>query len=112
MAERLGVSHEEQVDELIRSLFPPNDSEEIVIPLGIHSVRYQSNFKTPRPYALHQRGCILITGGGMCEGGPVVKHLEKIAATNQQASILVTGYMASGSLGAYRSTQLNSHSLT
>ena len=35
----------------------------------------------------------------MCEGGPVVKHLEKIASSNQQASILVTGYMAKGSLG-------------
>ena len=99
MAERLGVSHEEQVDELVRSLFPPNGSDEMVIPLGIHSVRYQSNFKTPRAHALHQRGCILITGGGMCEGGPVVKHLEKIASSNQQASILVTGYMAKGSLG-------------
>jgi len=99
MAERLGVSHEEQVDEIVRSLFPRNGSDEIVIPLGIHGVRYQSNFKTPRPHALHGRGCILITGGGMCEGGPVVKHLEKIAASNQQASILVTGYMAKGSLG-------------
>lgn len=99
MAERLGVSHEEQVDEIVRSLFPPNGSEEMVIPLGIHGVKYQSNFKTPRPYALHGRGCILITGGGMCEGGPVVKHLETIASSNQQASILVTGYMAKGSLG-------------
>lgn len=99
MAERLGVSHEEQVDEIVRSLFPPNGSDERVIPLGIHGVRYQSNFKTPRAHALHERGCILITGGGMCEGGPVVKHLGKIASSNQQASILVTGYMAKGSLG-------------
>jgi metallo-beta-lactamase family protein len=99
MAERLGVSLEEQVDEIIRSLFPPNDVDEKVVPLGIHSIRYQSKFKTPRAHALHGRGCILITGGGMCEGGPVVQHLEKIVATKQQASILVTGYMAKGSLG-------------
>lgn len=99
MAERLGVSHEEQVDEIVKSLFPPNDGDEKVIPLGMHSIRYQNNFKTPRPHALHERGCILITGGGMCEGGPVVKHLAKITSTKQQAAILITGYMAKGSLG-------------
>lgn len=99
LAERLGLSHEEQVDEIIRSLFPPNEEDDKEIPLGIHSVRYVRDFKTPRPFSLYERGCILITGGGMCEGGPVVKHLEKIASRKQQASILVTGYMAKGSLG-------------
>jgi len=100
LAERLGLSHEEQVDETIRSLFQPGDEGDKEIPLGIHSVRYVSDFKTPRPFSLHERGCILITGGGMCEGGPVVKHLEKVVSRKQQASILVTGYMAKGSLGA------------
>jgi len=99
MAERLGVSHEEQVDEIIRSLLPTNDLDETIVQIGPHNIRYQSNFKTPRAHALHERGCILITGGGMCEGGPVVKHLEKVASGKQQASILITGYMAKGSLG-------------
>ena len=35
----------------------------------------------------------------MCEGGPVVKHLEKLVASRRQATVLVTGYMAKGTLG-------------
>ena len=35
----------------------------------------------------------------MCEGGPVVKHLEKLVASRRQTTVLVTGYMAKGTLG-------------
>lgn len=99
MAERLGLTSEEEVDEFIRSLFPAANVEAEAIPVGIHEFRYESAFKIPRFGETQRRGCIVITGGGMCEGGPVVKHLEKLVASRRQAAILVTGYMAKGSLG-------------
>lgn len=99
MAERLGLASEEEVDAVIHSLFPPANGEAVTVPIGIHEIRYESGYKIPRPVEIQERGCIVITGGGMCEGGPVVKHLEKVVAAKRQVSILVTGYMAKGSLG-------------
>lgn len=99
MAERLGLASEDEVDEVIRSLFPPADGEPVTIPVGIHQIRYDASFKIPRPIEAQERGCIVITGGGMCDGGPVIKHLEKVLASKRQVTILVTGYMAKGSLG-------------
>lgn len=99
MAERLGLANEEEVDELIHSLFPSANSDAVAIPLGIHQIRYDTNFKIPRPIETQERGCIVITGGGMCDGGPVVKHLEKLVSSRRQATVLVTGYMAKSSLG-------------
>lgn len=99
MAERLGLADEEQVDAVVKSLLPASDGESIRIPLGIHSIRYENSFKTPRPIESQGRGCIVITGGGMCEGGPVVTHLGKLLASKRQAAIIATGYMSKGSLG-------------
>lgn len=99
MANRLGLANEEEVDAVIHSLFPVANGEVVTIPVGIHKVRYESGFKIPKLAELQERGCIVITGGGMCEGGPVIKHLEKIVASKRQSTILVTGYMAKGSLG-------------
>jgi len=100
-AERLGLEDEAQVDSVIKSVFQSDDGDNgaINIPLCVHTIRYESSFKTPRPSALQERGCILITGGGMCEGGPVVKHLGQVVAGKHPAAVLVTGYMAKGSLG-------------
>lgn len=99
MGDRLGLATEDEVDAVIHSLFPPANGETVTVPVGIHQIRYESGFKIPRPIEAQERGCIVITGGGMCEGGPVVKHLEKIVASKRHAAILVTGYMAKGSLG-------------
>ncbi|MFM5107447.1 MBL fold metallo-hydrolase [Aeromonas dhakensis] len=99
MAERLGLKSEEEVDEFIQTLFPVANLEAVKIPVGIHEFRYETAFKTPRFGETQKRGCIVITGGGMCEGGPVVKHLEKLVASRRQATVLVTGYMAKGTLG-------------
>lgn len=99
MAKRLGVSGEEAVDAVIRSLLPAAESENISIDLGIHKIRYESGFRTPRLSQTQERGCIVITGGGMCDGGPVVNHLSKVATAKREALVLVAGYMAKGSLG-------------
>jgi len=99
MAERFNLQDEEQVDSMIKSLFPASNGEAMSSPLGIHQIRYESEFKLPRPSESKDRGCILITGGGMCEGGPVVKHIERIVASKRHSAIVFTGYMAKGSLG-------------
>lgn len=99
MVERLGMTTEDEVDDFIRSLFPASNVETEPIPVGIHEIRYESDYKIPRPGGIQNKGCIVITGGGMCEGGPVVSHLEKLVASKRHAALVVTGYMAKGSLG-------------
>ncbi len=42
--------------------------------------------------------CVIIAGGGMCEGGRVVHHL-KHHLPSTQAEVFVVGYMANGTLG-------------
>ncbi|MBL9121372.1 MAG: MBL fold metallo-hydrolase [Phycisphaerae bacterium] len=42
--------------------------------------------------------CVIIAGGGMCEGGRVVHHLKHHLPSNR-AEIFVVGYMADGTLG-------------
>jgi hypothetical protein len=109
MAERLQLSSEAEVDDKIRTIFPINkELTGIEIPLGAHLLRYQGQSvakksdykarktvtKTKVPPPAH----ITISGGGMCEGGRVVDHLEQLLPSHR-AVILITGYMASGTLG-------------
>jgi metallo-beta-lactamase family protein len=42
--------------------------------------------------------CVIIAGGGMCEGGRVVHHLKHHLPSNQ-AEVFIVGYMAEGTLG-------------
>jgi len=99
LMERLGLSDESHVDRFIKSLFPLDDDKPFEFPIGIHKIRYEHGFTLPTLAESRKRGCIVITGGGMCEGGPVINHLEKIAASKRPSAILVTGYMAKGTLG-------------
>lgn len=99
MAARLGIEDGVQVDEFIKSIFPNNSTTDIEIPLGEHKIQYVSSPKTPRVAELQERGCILITGGGMCNGGPIVSHLEKVIDAKRHSTVLLTGYMAKNSLG-------------
>lgn len=109
MADRLGLSSEAEVDEKIRTIFPINkELTSIEIPLGAHVLRYQGMTYARRreqkgkmtairpkvPPPAH----ITVSGGGMCEGGRVVDHLEQLLPS-KKAVILITGYMASGTLG-------------
>ncbi|ACT48961.1 MBL fold metallo-hydrolase [Methylotenera mobilis] len=99
MASRLGVEDGVQVDEFIKSIFPNNSTTDIEIPLGEHKIQYVTTPKTPRVAELQERGGILITGGGMCNGGPVVSHIEKVIDAKRNSTILLTGYMAKNSVG-------------
>jgi metallo-beta-lactamase family protein len=109
MAERLRLSSEAEVDDKIRTIFPINkELTGIEIPLGAHVLRYQGltsakksdhkGKKTVIRPKVPPPAHITISGGGMCEGGRVVDHLEQLLPSNQ-AVILITGYMASGTLG-------------
>lgn len=99
LVSRLGLSDEEEVDAVVRLLLPSSDIDDLRISFGIHTIRHANEVSTPRPDDLQGRGCILITGGGMCNGGPVVEHLTRTLAAKRPLTILVTGYMAKGSLG-------------
>ena len=45
-----------------------------------------------------QESCVIIAGGGMCEGGRVVHHL-KHHLSSSRCEVFVVGYMAEGTLG-------------
>jgi len=109
MAERLRLSSEAEVDDKIRTIFPINkELAGIEVPLGAHVLRYQgltsakksdyNGKKTVIRPKFPPPAHITISGGGMCEGGRVVDHLEQLLPSNR-AVILITGYMASGTLG-------------
>jgi len=100
MMNRLGLTSEDEVDHHIKTIFPHDASGDKLIPLGIHGkIHYKKGFVTPRSKDLIDAGCIIITGAGMCEGGPVLTHFENISSKNLRASVLITGYMAKGTLG-------------
>ncbi|MDP3655212.1 MAG: MBL fold metallo-hydrolase [Rhodoferax sp.] len=99
LAERFGLGSEVEVDALIKKLFPADNGEEVTIPSGMHEIRYKTGYKTPKPHVLQEKGHILITGGGMCNGGPVLEHFKKTLTAKRRTVLLTNGYMATGSLG-------------
>lgn len=99
MASRFDLADENEVDALVRTLFPIDNDEVVTIPIGFHEISYKTNYKTPRASALQEAGRILITGGGMCNGGPVLEHFKKTLTAKRRTVLLTNGYMATGSLG-------------
>lgn len=99
MAERFGLQSELEVDELVKKLLPVDNDEEVTIPIGFHGISYKKNYKTPRPSVLQESGRILITGGGMCDGGPVQEHFKRTLTAKSRTVLITNGYMATGSLG-------------
>lgn len=102
LAERLGVESESAVDELLDDLFDTSHIKDKPLRIGSHTISYQVNFSlsTTIP-ASSSRATVLLTGGGMCEGGPVVEHLKLcVAGYHRPVNLLITGYMANDSLGA------------
>lgn len=100
MRARLGLGTDAEVDGLLASLFSSPDQADHPVVLGPHTIQFRSEFKTPRPSQCGERGSILITGGGMCDGGPVLKHLAKLVDQKRETVLVQVGYMAQASLGA------------
>ncbi|MBY0233792.1 MAG: MBL fold metallo-hydrolase [Burkholderiaceae bacterium] len=90
-----GLSTEEEVDALIHAAFTLEASG---LP-SPHKLVFDPEHRMPRRYLRRRRGTIFLTGGGMCDGGPVVGLLESFI-TNQEPFVFApTGYLAGESLG-------------
>jgi metallo-beta-lactamase family protein len=93
LADRLGMSDEDAVDDLIRDLYRGTPSDE-AFPCGHHTIRYVSQ------RVKNDGGKkIIISGSGMCRGGPVMSYLRDLLP-DPRATIMLTGYMAPGTPGA------------
>lgn len=97
---RLGIDTEEELGSLLAKLMPDPDVPSPPVHVGPHTIQYVDSMVAPGRSKRAERGSILITGGGMCEGGPVVSHLEKVAIQDSECVLVQTGFMARHSLGA------------
>lgn len=102
LPDRLGVQGEDAVDEVLNDLFDTSHQLDNPLRVGEHTVSYQVGYALPKiGFEQNGRCIVLLTGGGMCEGGPVVEHLKScLVGYDRSVTVLVTGYMATGSLGA------------
>lgn len=86
------------INDLMKDLFD-NDKMQI----GMHSIKYQgSEVTTTRPR-------VIITSSGMCDKGPVLKHLKRVLK-DPKNTILLTGYQSSTSNG-YKLAKLSTMSI-
>lgn len=87
IAEMLDLANEKEVDELFDRLMPDADG---VTQFSTYELRIATDRKSqdrPKPAA----GMIFLTGGGMCEGGPVLASLSSVLP-DADATVLLTGY--------------------
>ena len=96
---RLGVESEDELAALLAQLMPNPDDPTSPIQIGPHTIRYVDSMILPGRSKCEDRGTILITGGGMCEGGPILAHLEKVATQERESVLVQTGFMSRYSLG-------------
>lgn len=96
---RLGLKSEEELAALLAQLMPNPDDPASPVQIGPHTIRYVDSLIVPGRAKSEDRGTILITGGGMCEGGPVLAHLEKVVTQERESVLVQTGFMARHSLG-------------
>lgn len=102
LTEWLGVKTEEEVDKVLDIIlgFADTPEETPSIRIGGIVIRF-GKFELSDT----KQRTILISSGGMCEGGPVVKHLP-VALKMKDVTIAVTGYMSRGTTGAQILDQL------
>lgn len=113
MAERLEATSEDEVDDILKTIFPKNIGLENAvtenISVGNHKLIYYkalpkkiSYSKKPVSTATKnvapQSGDITISGSGMCAGGRILEHLPHFLISDKSV-ILITGYMDPGTLG-------------
>lgn len=97
---RLGLESEEALTGVLAALLPDADGDAPLFAVGPHTIQFRESAVAPSRSACTTRGAILITGGGMCEGGPVVSHLERLATLKRECVLVQTGFMPRYSLGA------------
>lgn len=87
---------EDDIDQVIDTVFNVNSTNQREL-LGNHSIGHgiiESYFDDKKT-----SNKIIITGSGMCDGGPITSHLKEVL-TNQNACVVLTGFMAYGTAGA------------
>ncbi len=99
LPEWLGVATEEDVDEVFDLLFgyaagPEKGGTRRVGGLSLH---FGDKFTMVETGA--NKPTVVISSGGMCEGGPIV-NLLPVALKSEAVTFAATGYMAKGSTGA------------
>lgn len=67
-------------------------------PFTLPGLRYVDSVEESRDLNRHKRGCILIAGSGMCNGGRVRHHLKHNLWRNG-AHVMIVGYQAHNTLG-------------
>lgn len=102
LSEWLGVQTEEDVDKILDTIFGFTNNQSkanscVIGGIVIKVKKFKISNKNKR--------AILISSGGMCEGGPVVNHLPE-ALKMKDMTIAITGYMAQGTAGANILNQL------
>ena len=95
LTEYFDVPTEDDVDHIIENLFDISSSSDGL--LGIHGIN--SGIKETYVSKNGRHKNIVITGSGMCDGGPITSHLKEIL-TNEKTCIVLTGFMAQGTAGA------------
>lgn len=108
---RLGLATEEALTKMLVSLLPESDTETLPLTIGPHSIQFRQAAVPPSRAACETRGAILITGGGMCDGGPVVEHLQEVATQKRECVLVQTGFMPRYSLGARLTTIARANAL-
>lgn len=67
-------------------------------PFTLPGLRYVDSPEESRELNRHKRGCILIAGSGMCNGGRIRHHLKHNLWRNG-AHVMIVGYQAHNTLG-------------
>lgn len=93
LAELLGCESESEVDRLCDQLFRDSDGDST---FNTYDLMVETKWQK-RAELIGKANTIVLTGGGMCEGGPVITHLQS-ALRNEAATILLTGYAPPKSL--------------
>lgn len=109
LIERLGLATEEDLAKLLVALFPDPKVEAPPFHIGPHTIRFGDLEEAPSRAKCATRGAILLTGGGMCDGGPVVGHLQNLVTQRRECVLVQTGFMPASSLGARLSEIAQDH---
>lgn len=95
MSDFLGLAGELEVDEVLKRLFPPRTPIGALARFGQLTIRYTNEEIDLAEISTKK---IIVSGSGMCVGGPIVSYLDQLIE-NPSATILITGFMAKGTLG-------------
>ncbi len=96
LTEYFDVPTEEDVDSIIENIFDSESGNPHNV-TGIHGIN--TGIKKSYLDERERYNKLVVTGSGMCDGGPITQHLQEIL-TSEKVCIVITGFMAYGTAGA------------